>query len=622
MDCLKPGDIAIFATPLAFRWVHFTYAIEKGLNVFMEKPLTADGPTSRKMFKLAEEATAKNLKVGVGLMSRHSRAMQELAERIHDGEIGDLVLLRGYRMHGPLGSFRSLPKPAGITDVRYQMQRFHSFLWASGGCFSDFYIHIIDHCGWMKNAWPVKAQALGGRHYRGDYVDQNFDTYSVEYTFADGTKFIMDGRCMTGCKEIYNSFAHGTKGTAIISQQRRLRRAFRHVQGPGVAAGEHDLGIQRHSRTSEDPYQNEWNDLVDAIRNDKPYNEVKRGVEASLVTSMGRMAAHTGQDITYDQMLNCNHEFAPDLDKLTMDGPARCGRRPRQVSRAAAGHRHRPRVCMRVCKEGTPGAVLPAVPRLSGEASPCGAKVIRRLVGEVLASSCRQFARSDWVAASIGASPCPRSAGLAGAAEGPVAICSNCRTPGRRESLCQSEWSFCRSPCNSWPSLRNVWRSLARLLKSRWTLPELLLARRTLGRCPMNPGCSPDDGRTVHHGCRSFARGRRSGIGLLSAAGLLGGHSCQIAEVPAELVSILPEVAAVLRPSVQVAMLVVTILAQFLLILVQFREVLLDLGRIARGKIALQFVRLGCAGSGGPGAGSSGRCATPAGPGAGRGGPV
>ena len=90
MDCLKPGDIAIFATPPAFRWVHFTYAIEKGLNVFMEKPVTVDGPTSRRMLALAEEATAKNLKVGVGLMSRHSRALQELAQRIHDGEIGDI----------------------------------------------------------------------------------------------------------------------------------------------------------------------------------------------------------------------------------------------------------------------------------------------------------------------------------------------------------------------------------------------------------------------------------------------------------------------------------------------------------------------------------------------------
>ena len=45
MDCLKPGDVAIFTTPLAFRWVHFAYAIEKGINVFMEKPLLADGPT-------------------------------------------------------------------------------------------------------------------------------------------------------------------------------------------------------------------------------------------------------------------------------------------------------------------------------------------------------------------------------------------------------------------------------------------------------------------------------------------------------------------------------------------------------------------------------------------------
>jgi hypothetical protein len=78
----------------------------------------------------------------------------------------------------------------------------------------------------------------------------------------------------------------------------------------------------RTKQGEENPYQNEWNDLMDAIRNDKPYSELKRGVEASLVTSMGRMAAHTGQIITFDQMLNCEHEFAPGLDKLTKDSPA------------------------------------------------------------------------------------------------------------------------------------------------------------------------------------------------------------------------------------------------------------------------------------------------------------
>ncbi len=326
MDCLKPGDIVIFTTPPAFRWVHFTYAIQKGLNVFMEKPLTADGPTSCRMLKLAEEATAKNLKVGVGLMSRHSRALQELAQRIQDGEIGDLILLRGYRMHGPIVFFSSLPKPPGTSELLYQVRRFHSFLWASGGGFSDFYIHIIDHCGWMKNAWPVKAQALGGRHYRQSpegptYIDQNFDVYSVEYTFADGAKFIMDGRCMMGCDRIYSSYAQGSKGTAIISKSGDCGLPSSTYKGQTLERS-NLIWESKVNPDEQNPYQNEWNDLVDAIRRDKPFNEAKRGAEASLVTSMGRMAAHTGRIVTFDEILNCEHEFAPDVDKLTMDSPA------------------------------------------------------------------------------------------------------------------------------------------------------------------------------------------------------------------------------------------------------------------------------------------------------------
>ena len=102
MDCLKPGDIVILTTPLAFRWVHYDYAVEKGLNVFMEKPVTADGPTSRRMLDLNESAVSKNLEVGVGLMSRHARHLQQLHERIQNGEIGDIAAMFAYRMTGPI----------------------------------------------------------------------------------------------------------------------------------------------------------------------------------------------------------------------------------------------------------------------------------------------------------------------------------------------------------------------------------------------------------------------------------------------------------------------------------------------------------------------------------------
>lgn len=326
MDCLKPGDVAIFATPPAFRWVHFTYALQKNLNVFMEKPVTADGPTSRKLFQLAEESVKKNLKVGVGLMSRHSRAFQQLYERIQNGEIGDIILMRAYRMHGPVGYFASPPKPPGISELKYQVQRFHSFLWASGGCFSDFYIHLIDSACWMKNAWPVSAQGLGGRHYRQGpggvtYVDQNFDVYSVEYTFPDGTKLFFDGRCMTGCHDIYSSYAHGTKGSAIISRSGDCGAPSAIFKGHNQIRS-NLVWESKVPPEESNPYQNEWNDLLEAIRNNKPYNELERGVRASLVTSMGRMAAHTGQIITYEDILNCKHEFAPGLDTLTDDSPA------------------------------------------------------------------------------------------------------------------------------------------------------------------------------------------------------------------------------------------------------------------------------------------------------------
>ena len=346
MDCLKPGDIAIFATPLAFRWVHFTYAIQKGLNVFMEKPLTADGPTSRKMFELAEEATAKNLKVGVGLMSRHSRAMQQLAERIHGGEIGDLILLRGYRMHGPGGSMQSPPKPADMPEVAYQIRRFHSFLWASGGCFSDFYIHVIDHCCWMKNAWPVQAQALGGRHYRGDYVDQNFDTYSVEYTFPDETKFIMDGRCMPGCRTIYNSFAHGTKGTAIIS---------RSGDCGGPSATFKGLGSSRANMLWQSKVKGERGQSLPE-RMERPGRRHPQR-QALQRGETGRRGQPGDLDGTHGRAHRPDHHLRPDAQRQPRVRAERrqarhgrpraaAGRRQRQVSRAATGHRHRPRVCV------------------------------------------------------------------------------------------------------------------------------------------------------------------------------------------------------------------------------------------------------------------------------------
>ena len=42
----------------------------------------------------------------------------------------------------------------------------------------------------------------------------------------------------------------------------------------------------------------------------------------SIVTSMGRMAAHTGQEIVLQEMIDSDYEFAPSVATMTYDTPA------------------------------------------------------------------------------------------------------------------------------------------------------------------------------------------------------------------------------------------------------------------------------------------------------------
>ena len=317
MDCLRPGDVVILTTPCAFRWVHFGRAIDKGVHVFMEKPTTVDGPSTRKMLALAQRSAEKNLKVGVGLMCRHCKARWELVERIRAGQIGEITFMRTYRLVGPAGV--TGPKPLGTSELLYQVQQYLSFLWASGGLVHDFTSHNIDECCWMKDAWPVRALGSAGRCHRGDAVDQNFDHYNVEYTFLDGTKLFMHARNISGCYGEFASYAHGTKGSAVISTFMHTPAKCRIYKGHQLVRS--DLAWA-FPQPEPNPYQLEWDHLIDAIRQDQPFNEAKRGAEASLVQIMGRMACHTGQVVTREEALNHTHEFAPDLDKLTMDSPA------------------------------------------------------------------------------------------------------------------------------------------------------------------------------------------------------------------------------------------------------------------------------------------------------------
>ncbi len=313
IDCLGPGDVALLTTHAAFRPLQFEYAVHKGVNVFMEKSFAVDSPAVRRLLKAAEVSQQKDLKVGVGFMWRHSKAREEVIQRIHDGAIGDVHTLRIYRVHAAV----QCPKrPPATSELLFQLQHPNCFTWTSSGFFVDWHCHNIDVACWAKGAWPVAAQGMGGRCY--EEAGNLFDHYTVEYTFADGTKLFAFSRHMNGCWNTYSDYAHGSKGSAVIMtslNEPKPRIYNSHNMTPANLVWE-------YGQADCNPYIAEWQLLLDAVRQNKPHNEARRAGEANAAAIMGRMAAHTGQYITWEQAMNSNFRFVADIDHMTFDSPA------------------------------------------------------------------------------------------------------------------------------------------------------------------------------------------------------------------------------------------------------------------------------------------------------------
>ena len=313
IDCLGRGDVVLLTTHAAFRPLHFEYAVNRGVNVFMEKSFAVDAPATRRLIKAAELSEQKNLKVGVGFMWRHSKARQEVIRRIQDGAIGDVHTLRIYRVHGPV---HCPPRPQDSNELVFQIQHPASFTWVSSGFFIDWHCHNIDVACWIKGAWPVSAQGMGGRCYKE--AANQFDHYNVEYTFADGTKLFAFSRHMKGCWQTYSDYAHGSKGSATIMTRLGAPKPKIYKSHNMVAQ---ELSWE-YGRPDCNPYHAEWQVLLDAVRQGRPHNEARRAGEANVAALMGRMATHTGQYVTWDQALNSDFQFVKDIDNMTFDTPA------------------------------------------------------------------------------------------------------------------------------------------------------------------------------------------------------------------------------------------------------------------------------------------------------------
>jgi len=316
IDMLRPGDVALCTTRSYIRPVHVEYAISKGINVFFEKPFASDPGGLHRLLRAGEMADEMNIKVAAGLQCRHSPARQALIDKIRSGEMGEIPLVRANRLGG--GGWLA-SQGAKSNDLMSQLQfgRIHLF-WIGSGYMVDFLIHQIDECCWIKGAWPISVVGMGGRVPNSTDHGQNVDVYSMEYTFADGARAFCGFRRMPKTRSEFATFIHGTKCAAQFSG--RTHADTVHMYKDQRIAKSNIVWTPTKDRHS--PWQYEWNSFIHSIRHDRKHNEIKRAVYSDLATLMGRAACHTGQTVTWDQIMASRFQFCDYLDDLNYDSPA------------------------------------------------------------------------------------------------------------------------------------------------------------------------------------------------------------------------------------------------------------------------------------------------------------
>ena len=318
IDCLDDGDVVLLTTPPAFRPLHFCYAVNssKKINVFAEKPVASDIVNLRMLREANEKAKAKGIKVGVGLNNRNYLRTEETIEAIHDGKLGEVVSCFVYRFHGP----HNLSPIGNWTPLQHQLRNIFCFDWTSGGFIVDALIHNLDISCWAAGEYPAFAQGSGGRTHR-TVKDQLIDIASVEYIFPSGKRLMMQTRTMPNTWSNFCAVIQGTNGVAHVGEgvpEPAIYKGFEGLTFSGIRSEP----TWKASRPQNDSYQEEHNRLFAAIREDKEWNEMDRGIMATFTALLGRMATETGEYLSAEQVWKSEFRFDSEIayGDLTYDG--------------------------------------------------------------------------------------------------------------------------------------------------------------------------------------------------------------------------------------------------------------------------------------------------------------
>jgi myo-inositol 2-dehydrogenase/D-chiro-inositol 1-dehydrogenase len=293
-------DVVLLATPPGFRPQHLTAAVNANKHVFCEKPCAVDSPGVREVMAAQKLAQSKNLALVSGMCWRYNNMIQDAMQRVHNGDIGRLVAHYSTYYTNPV---KPMPpesaRPAGMSDVEWQIRNWYNFTWTCGDSLVEQAVHNADKIMWVMNDQPpLSAVGVGGRAVPANGGNIN-DHFEVNYAFPNGYRVFLANRQSTGCFNGTLDYVIGTDGTLMLGS------------GPPRIEGPNGQIKWQFQGEEYDMYQREHDVLFASIRSGKPKNDDLNLATSTLLAIMGRQAAYSGQQVTWEQSLNSEVSLVP-----------------------------------------------------------------------------------------------------------------------------------------------------------------------------------------------------------------------------------------------------------------------------------------------------------------------
>ncbi|MDR0795326.1 MAG: Gfo/Idh/MocA family oxidoreductase [Tannerella sp.] len=296
-------DIVLIASPGVFHSLHVKYAIEKGKQVFCEKPAGICPVTCREFLAAVKMAQAKGLCIQTGAQRNHLRGYIEAYRRVRGGMIGRIT---GGVLKWNQGAMNYVLRRPEWSDMEYMLRDFFSWNWLCGDHVIDQLVHQIDIFTWFSHLKPVSVVGMGSQLQRrtGDI----FDNFALDIVYEGGVRVNAQARQIDNCAGDVSETIIGTEGTCYCKDN----GTYTIHDWDGNLVWQYDVKAEEEQFQQRSGYKLEHIDLINHIRQGKSLTlEAERLVTSSLTGAMGRESAYTGKEIKWDEFLVSDLSLMP-----------------------------------------------------------------------------------------------------------------------------------------------------------------------------------------------------------------------------------------------------------------------------------------------------------------------